>query len=280
MRIFPLLAGCLLSTFFLLADSSTTPLANEIFLVPRGSLSEIKAAVTQLLSPQGKVILLPVERKIFVQDIPENLAAVRELIQAFNQPRPNVRVEVSLTEFGQASSGDVSIRTKGKLRVDPIYKNEFEIKGSARTDKSDSLASQMLLVQSGGRAQIRVVQRLPEANYLRGWCRQNGYISPEFNWTEVGTQLEIHPTIQGNIITVAVTPQITSFQDVLTIKELSTTVSLTSGDTIRIGGFDKASSEFNAYFFGLGASRSSTSGAFTLRASIEEMPDQSAVMPK
>jgi type II secretory pathway component GspD/PulD (secretin) len=74
----------------------------------------------------------------------------------------------------------------------------------------------------------------------------------EVVFKKVGTKLAVTPKIRGDYIEVSLTPQISYLsegrRDVISIKELATTVMVANGQSINIGGLIK-DEEFSEYFF-------------------------------
>lgn len=113
--------------------------------------------------------------------------------------------------------------------------------------------------------------------------------APEFRWEKVGTRLLVHPTIEGDLIHLEIMPQISSLtivdrdalrrrelngyltgrEQYVTFRNLSTTVTVRSGQQVQIGGFADASAEFNRFFFGAVKSQRVETGNMTVRATIQ-----------
>jgi hypothetical protein len=112
---------------------------------------------------------------------------------------------------------------------------------------------------------------------------------PQIRWEKEGTRLLVHPVVEGNLIHLTVMPQISAVTIVnpevfrqrglndyltgrdqyVTYMDLATTVTVQSGQKVTIGGFDKAEPEFSRYFFGVSETNSTSTGSFTIRATIQ-----------
>lgn len=179
---------------------------------------------------------------------------------------------------------------------------------------SSSLNKSFILIQSGGTGTLEVVREVPLVDFftqftagnqgpplIRGPGNFNQQIFlggefkvPEFRWEKAGTQLLVRPTVQGDLITIEVIPQVsaivivdpqkvqnrainshlTEADQYVSYTRLKTTVTVKSGATITIGSFSNASSEFNSAFFGTTGGSAFTStggsgGSMTLRATIQ-----------
>ena len=112
---------------------------------------------------------------------------------------------------------------------------------------------------------------------------------PQIRWEKEGTRLLVQPVVEGNLVHLTVMPQISAITIVdpevvrqrglntyltgrnqyVTYMDLATTVTVQSGQEVTIGGFDKAEPEFTRYFFGSAASNATSTGSFTIRATIQ-----------
>ncbi len=112
---------------------------------------------------------------------------------------------------------------------------------------------------------------------------------PEIRWEKAGTRLVVHPTIEGDLVHLDILPQIsavvivdpealrrrglntflTGREQYVTYTKLATSVTLKSGQAVQIGGFNKATPEFNRFFAGGTRNQTSSAGNFTVRATIQ-----------
>jgi hypothetical protein len=142
-----------------------------------------------------------------------------------------------------------------------------------RKSTTSRSSGQFLVVQSGSSASIRVVQEVPFVDYFYNYARGRGYLLSETRWRDIGTQMSVRPQVRGNLIDVELMPQITALVDgrldVIDYRDLSTRVTVASGQEVSIGGFQGAGDEFNRNFFSGGdRSRSTQSTGFKIRATI------------
>ncbi len=290
-------------------------------------LAQVEEMLGQTLSPQGSYKVLKVTRALLITDTPENIEAVRSLLTVLSQPAPNVRIEVvsrsvdNETLRGGSVSGKavfdlpggnrgVVKNTPGVIRMTPSGpsyppgtrrppgSSGFNISGPGGAVDVDlinqkrttsNLASQFLLVRSGGTAVLEVVQEIPMVDYFLLYGVESGFIAPEVRWEKAGTQLLVKPIVSGDLITLEVTPRIsavvianpkvfrerpinrplTGREQYVSYTQLTTSVTVRNGATVTIGGFSSASDEFNRHFFGGGASSLSSTGSITLKASLQ-----------
>jgi type II secretory pathway component GspD/PulD (secretin) len=240
------------------------PVITKTFGLNEADLDEVKAAVESVLSTRGKVIVVRPHRKLIVQDEPEYLAAAQAVIEEYNKPQPNVRVEVTLAETGSSSRQDLGLRQRH---------NSIVISPLDRGSDSDSLASQFLMVRNGGEASISVGEEVPFADYFYSYALGLGYVEANVHWEQIGTRMSIKPLILGNTVQVEITPEVTTLvggrQQVIKYRNLSTTVTVANGSSVQIGGFSKADETFNRNFFSRGRRSQSSIGTVTLKATIQ-----------
>lgn len=251
---------------------------SKVFTLGDADPHETEAAVKAVLSPAGKTVLLVKERKLLVQDEPTQMTLAEAIINELNAPRPNVRVEITLVE--DSASLDQHVEVRGRVggrdlsignRPGPTG---IEIGGNNQRVTTSSLSGQFLVVQSGRSASIRVVREVPFVDYFYQYALGLGYVTgvQQTRWRDVGTQMAVAPRVRGNLIDVDLTPQITTLVDgvsgTIDCRELVTTVTVANGQSVQLGGFNRASEEFNRNFFSRGRSGGTGGGGFTLRATI------------
>lgn len=239
----------------------------------------LKAALEGVISPEGKVILVEKNNKIIVQDLSTQFEVIENIVAAFNAPQANVRIEILSKTFsnqsrrnldlqGRTTIGGVSIGNRDRNGVDVDFGNSSGI--------NDSLSSQFLVVRSGGTAAIEVGKEIPFVDYFWSYAQRHGLlIDLKVRWEKIGSQLAIRPKVFGNQIQVEVIPQIRKLssdffepEGVLSFQNLQTTVTVSDGGTIEIGGIANADREFQKHFFGFDGRQSSENTQMTLRASI------------
>lgn len=225
---------------------------------------EVKEILTQVLSKDGKMVILPDKGKVLIQDERAVHELVAVLLADMAKPRPNVKIEVIFNE-------DTAMTEKGGNLG--VRNNSVEINLMNRKSTTSRSSGQFLVVQSGSSASIRVVQEVPFVDYFYNYARGRGYLLSETRWRDIGTQMSVRPQVRGNLIDVELMPQITALVDgrldVIDYRDLSTRVTVASGQEVSIGGFQGAGDEFNRNFFSGGdRSRSTQSTGFKIRATI------------
>jgi hypothetical protein len=251
-------------------------------------------SMNQNSTPAGRVsgqFTSPINNRIITNARPNNTPGV---IRRVTTPGVNTRIPVRGTNQGR-----IILPNKGSVDIDLLNQ-----RGS-----SDRLDRIFTLVRSGGEGVIEVVRDVPMVDYftryiignvanfnIRGPGTINGqflaggtFEVPEFRWEKVGSQLIVRPIVQGNLITIEVMPRfaaivianpqklaerklndfLTGEDQYVTLTSLKTTVTVQSGQTVTIGSFPAATTEFNRNFWGGRGSTAAGGGSITLKATIQ-----------
>ena len=166
-------------------------------------LESVKQALPDLLSPDAPdPQILEQIRMLRITDRPENIEAVRKLIEALSVPVPNVRLTVTSKSVGGSTAQGFGVRgggtfntprgtggvivnpppgaTPGVIRQPTINGRPLtnsggrivlpgggvEIGGTHQVSGSDALVSQSLLVRSGGTGVLEVVREVPMVDFF------------------------------------------------------------------------------------------------------------------
>ncbi|MFK5920785.1 MAG: hypothetical protein QM496_01290 [Verrucomicrobiota bacterium] len=262
-------------------------------VAPRNVRIEVtQRSTNQMNTTGGRIngqVLTPLGKRVFVNGQARNTPGV---IRQVTSPGGNSRLPV------RTNSGRIILPNNGSFDVNLINQKK----------STDSLNRMFTLVKSGGEGVLEVVREIPMIDYFTrykvgnvgfnvrgpGTINQNfiaggTFEVPEFRWEKAGAQLLVRPTVQGNLITIEVIPRISAvvianpqklnerrLNDFLTGEDqyvtytgLKTTVTVQSGQTITIGSFPAATSEFNSYFWGGTRSSAAGGGSITLKATVQ-----------
>jgi Bacterial type II and III secretion system protein len=225
---------------------------------------EVEQALKQMLSKEGKYVILRDQGKVLVQDEAAVHETVVLVLTDLAKPKPNVKVEVIFNEDTSSSDrgADFALR-----------RNSVDINLMDRKTSSSRSSGQFLVVQSGSSASIRVVQEVPFIDFFYNYAWGRGYITTQTRWRDIGSQMSVRPRVRGNLIDIELMPQITALVDgrreIIDYRDLVTTVTVANGQEVSVGGFQGAGEEFNRYFF-IGGSRtkSNQTSGFKVRASL------------
>lgn len=295
----------------------------KIFPFSHASKEEVKEVLEAIVSPDARVVVM--NGKVLVRDKPSVIEMVPHFLKEIDQPRPNVRIDLSFDESISENQsgvglkygvevGDVRISGGerlpggGQVVIHPGGSNDVGLSGRKTVRTTTQRGGQFITTQSGHPATIKVAREVPLVDYFYNYVVAAGYVIregespdgkkqvtvspavttgsiPHVRWQSVGTQMSVLPRVKGSFIEVEITPQITALVDpndrtvqevkrmdprlqVISLRELSTIVTVPDGGSIHIGGFQNANDQFNRNFFGGSSSRSTGGGGgFTLRAS-------------
>lgn len=265
--------------FSLQINAEETTKITRSYSVAAEEIQSVKTALEGVISSQGKIIVVEKNAQIIVQDLPTQFGMIDEVVQAFNTPKPNVRIEIISTSFGKQSRQtlDVQGRTRiGGVTIGNREQNGINVDFGNNSGTNDSLNSQFLVVRSGGSAAIDVGKDIPFVDYFWSYAQGLGLLSNiQVRWDKIGSQLAIRPKVFGNQIQVEVIPQIRKLssdffepEGVISFQTLQTTVTIADGGSIDIGGIAQADSEFQKRFFGFDRNQSAENTKITLKGSI------------
>ncbi|MCB1234556.1 MAG: hypothetical protein KDM91_05750 [Verrucomicrobiae bacterium] len=179
-------------------------------------LEALKETLPDLLSENSRYQILEKLRMIRITDKPENIEAVRKMIEALSVPPTNIRVVVTSRSVGNSlgttgglngyvvgtpGRGAVIVnnppprQTPGVIRRQTINgqpvngpvrtsggrivlpRGGVEVGGNVQSGGTDSLVQQSLLVSSGGTAVLEVVREVPLVDFFtRFTAGSTGYV--------------------------------------------------------------------------------------------------------
>ncbi len=250
------------------AFAESSGIESRTYDIREGDPREAEAAVKQVLSPEGRTVLLIPQRRMLVQDRLESFEMVEAIMAVINAPRPNVRVEVVFDESGESRQRGVDVRGRS---------GRWDIGAHDQRTTTSRSSAPFLVVRSGNTSSIRVAQEVPFIDYFYQSALGYGLVTAEVRWESIGTQLAVTPQVRGDLIELELFPRITALVagqwQTIDYRELATRVTVANGQSVQVGGFSGANAEFNRNFFrGVGSDRSTMSSSFTVRASVMSLP--------
>ncbi|MEM6886187.1 MAG: hypothetical protein AAF571_14255 [Verrucomicrobiota bacterium] len=277
------------SLLFLACDlHAEDKLTTEVFQYELDDLKAVQDALRQVVGPEGKTVFLYDKRKVLVQDKGSRFEMIRAVMQEFNPqktvsaPGPMVKVELFFNE--NTTDGQSGISVDGQVQTGPVTigtgtggsGNKIRINAIDRTTSMTSNQTSFLMVQSGMYSRLNVSKEVPRPAYFYNVLTRYGYVQSgvAFERVNVGTMLEVAPTVRGNWIDLDITPVITSMENNrrqdFKVREMTTRVTVASGAKVHIGGFQGAGGDFNSRFFGVNRGDSSSQVGFAVRATVQE----------
>lgn len=216
-------------------------------------------------SDTGADTLSASQKRVIIQDTPENLARIRELLNQIDVPPRQVVIDVKMVEFtlnrddklgvdwksifteagrnlpvGEFFSplaGDGTGRLKfGSLGPDHIQIVLDFIKGHS---SAKILSNPQITVLDGNTATLNVADQIP----YRTSVVSQGVIAPQVNFADAGVVLTVRPVIFKNeFVNLTISPNITSRNGdfdgipIISQKTTSTTLNIRNNHTVIMGG--------------------------------------------
>ena len=255
----------------LIASLDVPPFNAKVFRIDHAMPEEVLTAVRGLLSPNGKA-MLGSEDRIVVQDAPEYLTAIEELIEGLDAPprqvlisarllsithdndlRVGVGLQSTSTPIGDAHplappfvpgigenlsgviTGPDGIYSVILMRREQAYLDALSIKG-----KVETVAAPQILTVDGEEARILVGASLGYQDTTE--VTQTGGSLQRVAFLDVGTELKITPRItQDDLVRLQVAPKVSTGEVVSglpqeTTTEAETVMMVRDGETVLIGG--------------------------------------------
>ncbi len=270
--------------------SAQSKTESEVFSYRLEDLKEVQDALKQVVSQEGKTVFLYDKRKVLVQDKADHFEIIRAIMKEFNPekpaatPGPMVRVELFFNENNSGGQSGVSV--DGRVNTGPVTignkgggtgsGNKIRINAIERNMTSTTNQTSFLMVQSGSWARMNVSKEVSRPAYFYNVLSRFGYVQSGvvLERVNVGTMLEVAPTVRGNWIDLEITPVITSMENSkrrdFKVRELTTRVTVASGARVHIGGFQGVQDDFNSRFFGVSRRDASSQVGFAVRATLQE----------
>ena len=234
----------------------------------------IRELLTAMLSPEAKVIHDRARSSLLILATPAEHAEIAPILKALNVPPRNVRVEVAFDESGSGSDSGAGITGSGKVVITPQGTGgSFKLEPHLRhqTERVNKRAVQTLVVQSGGRASLRVGEQVPYSEWLIQKGHHWGFVQEIVTMDEIGAFLSIEPIVTGNgeFVTVKLVPELRGLAEGkekrIRYTTVATTVTVANGGTVSIGGLDENQEFYERFLFGVG--RAETAKTLTIKLS-------------
>ncbi|MCH8263415.1 MAG: hypothetical protein IIA77_10325 [Proteobacteria bacterium] len=133
---------------------------------------------------------------------------------------------------------------------------QFKIAQAVRRGNYESVhqssQSQFLVVTDGREGRIFVGKNLPYVQWYRDYLSEEGYLTAQISFRNVGTSLLVEPRIVGNRIEITVTPEISyespEASGTIAVRKLSTTIIASDGETVYAGSHFRRSAFENRFY--------------------------------
>lgn len=224
---------------FFIADNCVAD--SEIFKINNRLAVDILPVVESLLSPHGRAVADKYGNSIVVNDSPDVIAEVRNILLTSDQRLPQVRVEVA---FDSAESGRVVFydgerrRSGRRLSTDGA---RYRFPYSSREGSGRSF----ITVSSGSNGYIRMAKQVPLTSEWLFWCNRYGVPLSAKVVNTIETGLEVSPVAVGDQVIVTVTPQVSWMENgrsnSFRFAEAATTMTIPRSQWFELGGISNLS---------------------------------------
>ena len=223
-------------------------------------------AAKPFLSKEGKMIYFEPANKVMVVDYPKNCGIISALLTNLQKNIKNVEIKVEFIEHSAENISEARTKagysgenwkvTTGGMAVgtgDRGFYGTFSTEVGKK--KSDRTTTQTISVLDRHTARFLVVEEYPQLEWFRTYGITNRLIDAEITYRSVGAKLAVSPVIQGNLIKVSLTPELSYFTNkgkkTVKVNTLTTTVVVRNGQSICIGGYSSSNKDFSRHFFKL-----------------------------
>ncbi|MCB5191657.1 nodulation protein NolW [Methylobacillus arboreus] len=211
---------------------------------------DLLPAVQQIIGPEGSVSAI--DHHLVVRATPAQMEAVEALVERLDTAQRNVQITVRhddhVTQSGNEVGADGSVRygdiEVGVNRVPERREGlRFNFDESQATTRRSG--EQFLTVLDGERAFIRVGQSVPFTQQWVVLTAQYLNVQQTTEFHDITTGFAVRPRTIGNEVEVEITPRIARLDafGFIDFEELSTTVRVSRGQWLDIGGIMQSSDQ-------------------------------------
>ncbi len=223
-----------------------------------------------VLGPGSRVIHDRTNGRLLVLATDDDHARLRETLEAINQPPVNIRIEVAIEEDEREQLTAVGVSGDAEVRVED---DRVEARGrvapriQARDDRRRRTMRQTLLLQSGGEAVLHIGEEAPQVEWLVRYGDVHGDAVRVASPRETGALLRVQARVIGDgpLISLKLTPEVTARgeggPERYRFTRLSTDITVSDGQAIRLGGLEENSEFYRRFLIGIdrqGAQRALT----------------------
>jgi len=233
----------------------------DLGFIPFKSFEE---AAKSFLSKEGKMVYFAPTNKIVVVDYPKNCKNISDLLTNLQMDIKNVEIKVEFIEHSLENVSEAKAKaryseknweiTTGGMAVgtdDRGFRGTFS--AGIGKEKSERATTQIISVLDRHIGRFLVVEEYPQLEWFRTYGIANHLIDAGLTYKSVGAKLAVMPVVQGNLIKVSLTPELSYFTDrgtkTVKVNTLTTTVVVRSGQSICIGGYSSSNKDFSMHFF-------------------------------
>lgn len=191
--------------------------ALAVIQIDHSDPDDISRAVSVLLSPDGRLSFDRRTRTLIVNDTPQVIAQVRDLVRRLDQPVPalTIRVRMDILQTGREDEVTVDGRISGpgwSVGTPGYTEDGIDVTlNQAQTDARQQ-SEYVLKGQSGQPAYIATGSDIPFTTRWSRVCRTYGVCRRQTTYKRVATGFEVLPIVQGRMALVRLTPRISTYE--------------------------------------------------------------------
>lgn len=176
------------------------------------------------------------------------------------------------TRRRDAVSGEVGVGSRGRVIVGERTargRDSLRVRSERRSSSSDETNLQMIRVQDGKRAFLRVGQSVPVVEHIIVLTGRGAVLTSQgLTARDLTTGFDVLPRVRGDIVLLEITPRLAgpnTADGTLRFQELQTTVSARLGQWIDLGSVVGQSSEVHRAILQSGSAQSGERAAVSLK---------------
>ncbi len=280
-----LLLGALCVAAPLPAGAQTTTAVHPLGTADPGTVHEM---VQGLLSAEGRAALDEGRNTLVVLDTPEVQGRVRELLARLQQNLSNIRVESRIVD--RETGREAEVGATGQLMLtfpETSAGGTVFFNVDSSTSRRSGSAAQFVVVASGSEAAISIGKAIPYERWFLAYAQQQGLVSGETGWREVGSRLAVRPTAiaGGSKVRLEVVPELDYLLDrggrgrkggerrgSIVVAGAATELVVDSGQEVRVGGSEESEEFYERFLVGYDRQRRVRTVDIFIRATVLPAP--------
>jgi len=229
--------GLLITAFFAHAETEF-----KIITLQHRFASDLLPTITPMVGADGTATGM--QNQLIVRTSPERMRDIEAMIETLDAERVNRRITVS--NSNNIDSQTDRTEASGTVRRGNVIisNNRRSVPNTGRVDierstsNSSRSSNQFINVVDGERAYISNGQIVPFTQEWISLSRRYIQVDRLTDWREVTTGFAVRPRTIGNKVELEITPRIARLnnQGFIDFESLSTTINVSLGDWVNIGG--------------------------------------------
>ena len=229
----------------------------KIFTLQHHFANDLLPTISQMVGADG--VATGTNNQLIVRAVPERMREIEQMITQLDTEKINRKISVRTSNDVQTQNNRVEATGATKVGKVTVSNDSRTKANSGRVELENSSSNmnqssnQFINVLDGERAFIRVGQIVP---FTEEWVTITGrYVQMErfTDWREISTGFAVRPRTVGNQVELEITPRIAkpNNQGFIDFEELTTTMRVSLGNWVDIGGTMQNNDEVSRKILGL-----------------------------